>query len=69
MIAALDLRNGHILAHVESRHRSVEFIARLRRLDEHSPKEALIRIVLDHHSAHLSQETLAYLASRPGCFE
>jgi transposase len=66
---ALGLHNGHIIANVESRHRSVEFIALLRRLDEHYPKEALIHIVLDNHSAHISKETMAYLASRPGRFE
>ncbi len=28
-----------------------------------------IRVVLDNHSAHISKETMAYLASRPGRFE
>jgi transposase len=69
IIAALDLHSGHIIANVESRHRSAEFIALLRRLDEHYPKEALIRVVLDHHSAHISKETMTYLSSRPGRFE
>lgn len=69
ILAALDLHTGEILANVESRHRSVEFIALLRRLDERYPSEAVIRIVLDNHSAHISKETMAYLASRPGRFE
>lgn len=69
IIAALDLHTGEIIANVESRHRSVEFIALLRRLDEHYPSEAIIRVVLDNHSAHISKETMAYLASRPGRFE
>lgn len=69
IIAALDLHTGEILANVESRHRSVEFIALLRRLDEHYPSEAVIRVVLDNHSAHISKETMAYLSSRPGRFE
>lgn len=69
IIAALDLHTGEILANVESRHRSVEFIALLRRLDEHYPSEAVIRVVLDNHSAHISKETMAYLGSRPGRFE
>ncbi|MDR2092865.1 MAG: IS630 family transposase [Azoarcus sp.] len=69
IIAALDLHSGHLIANVEPRHRSVEFIALLHRLDEHYPKEALIRLVLDNHSAHISKETMAYLASRPGRFE
>lgn len=69
IIAALDLHTGQIIANVEQRHRSVEFIALLRRLDEHYPSEAVIRVVLDNHSAHISKETMAYLASRPGRFE
>ncbi len=69
IIAALDLHTGEIIANVESRHRSVEFIALLRRLDQHYPREAVIRVVLDNHSAHISKETMAYLASRPGRFE
>ncbi|SDZ24345.1 hypothetical protein SAMN05421754_11263, partial [Nitrosomonas sp. Nm58] len=27
------------------------------------------RVVLDNHSAHISKETMAYLATRPGRFE
>ena len=69
IIAALDLHSGHIIANVESRHRSVEFIALLRRLDEYYPQEAIIRLVLDKHSTHISKETMAYLSSRPGRFE
>ena len=63
------LFRSQIIANVEPRHRSVEFIALLRRLDEHYPSEAIIRVVLDNHSAHISKETMAYLASRPGRFE
>lgn len=69
ILAALDLHTGQILANVELRHRSVEFVALLRRLDEHYPSDAVIRVVLDNHSAHISKETMAYLASRPGRFE
>ena len=63
------MHSGHIFANVEERHRSVEFIALLRQLDDHYPKDAIIRVVLDNHSAHISKETLAYLGTRPGRFE
>lgn len=69
ILAALDLHTGEIIANVELRHRSVEFVALLRRLDEHYPPDAIIRVVLDNHSAHISKETMAYLASHPGRFE
>lgn len=69
ILAGIDLHSGHIFANVEDRHRSVEFIALLQQLDDHYPTEAIIRVILDNHSAHISKETLAYLSSRPGRFE
>ena len=69
ILAGIDLHSGHIFANVEDRHRSVEFIALLKQLDEHYPPEAIIRVVLDNHSAHISKETMAYLSTRPGRFE
>ena len=69
ILAALDLHTGEIIAHVEERHRSREFVALLQHLDAHYPPEAVIRVVLDNHSAHISRETFAYLATRPGRFE
>jgi len=69
ILAGIDLHSGHIFANVEERHRSVEFIALLKKLDEHYPPEAIIRVVLDNHSAHISKETVAYLGTRPGRFE
>ena len=69
ILAGIDLHCGHIFANVEERHRSVEFIALLKQLDAHYPDEAIIRVVLDNHSAHISKETMAYLSERPGRFE
>ena len=69
LIAALDLHTGEVIAEVEPRHRSREFIGLLKRLDQHYDPHAIIRIVLDNHSAHISKETMAYLATRPGRFE
>jgi transposase len=69
ILAGIDLHSGHIFANVEDRHRSVEFIGLLKQLDAHYPDEAIIRVVLDNHSAHISKETMAYLSKRPGRFE
>ncbi len=67
-LAALDLHDGHIIARVEDRHRSAEFILLLKDLDVYYPPGATIRVILDNHSAHISKETRTYLASRPGRF-
>ncbi len=69
ILAGIDLHSGHIFAHTEDRHRSVEFIDLLKDIDAYYPPEAIIRVVLDNHSAHISKETMAFLATRPGRFE
>ena len=69
ILAGIDLHAGHVFARVEDRHRSCEFIALLKSIDHYYPPEAIIRVVLDNHSSHISKETMAYLATRPGRFE
>jgi len=68
ILAALDLHSGHVTAQVHDRHRSREFISLLKELDAYYPAESTIRIILDNHSAHISKETMKYLAGRPGRF-
>src|SRR5258708_7570566 len=69
ILAALDLHNGHVTARVERRHRSREFISLLKDLDGYYSAECTIRLILDNHSAHISQETLEFLATRPNRFK
>jgi transposase len=69
ILAALDLHSGHVTARVERRHRSREFIALLKDLDAYYPPEYTIRLILDNHSAHISKETQAFLATRPNRFK
>jgi transposase len=69
ILAALDLHTGHVTARVERRHRSREFISLLRDLDAFYPAEAVIRLIMDNHSAHISKETQAFLTTRPNRFQ
>jgi hypothetical protein len=69
ILAALDLHQGHVTARVERRHRSREFIALLKDLDQYYPPGCILRIVLDNHSAHISKETRTFLATRPNRFQ
>lgn len=69
ILAALDLHNGHVTARVERRHRSREFIALLKDLDAYYPANCTLRLILDNHSAHISKETRAFLATRPNRFK
>ena len=68
ILAALDLQNGHVFGQVHDKHRSFEFISLLKEMDVYYPAESTIRIILDNHSAHISKETMKYLAKRPGRF-
>ena len=68
ILAGLDLHDGHVIARVERRHRSAEFVGLLKDLDAHYPPEVTLRLILDNHSAHISKETMAYLATRPNRF-
>lgn len=69
ILAALDLHDGNVTARVERRHRSREFIGLLKDLDQRYPTGCTIRIILDNHSAHISKETQAFLATRPNRFQ
>jgi transposase len=68
LLAALDLHTGHVIAQVHERHRSREFISLLQVIDDFYPKDCRIRLILDNHSAHISKETMSYLATRPNRF-
>ena len=70
LLAGIDLLTGKVHALVEDRHRSREFIELLRRIDAAYPPNTAIKLILDNHSAHISRETRAWLATRPvGRFE
>jgi len=69
LLAGIDLLSGELLGLVRPRHRSAEFIEFLQLTNAHYPAGARIRIVLDNHSAHISKETRAFLATLPNRFE
>jgi RND family efflux transporter MFP subunit len=70
LLAGIDLLTGKVHALVRDRHRSREFIELLRLIDAAYPPNTAIKLILDNHSAHISRETRAWLASRPvGRFE
>ena len=69
-MAGIDLLTGKVHALVRDRHRSREFIEFLKLLDGAYPAGTAIKLILDNHSAHVSKETKAWLATRPtGRFE
>ena len=69
LMAGLDLLTGQVHRAVVPRHGSREFVAFLKQLDRAYPPGAKVRVVLDNHSAHVSKETRAYLATVANRFE
>jgi transposase len=70
LLAGIDLLTGKVHALVRDRRRSREFIEFLKVLDAAYPASTAIKLILDNHSAHISRETKAWLATRPvGRFE
>src|SRR5437660_1028773 len=65
LLAGIDLVTGKVHALVKDRHRSREFIEFLKLVDAAYPIHTAIRLILDNHSAHVSKETKAWLATRP----
>ena len=65
LLAGIDLLTGKVHALVRDRHRSREFIEFLKLLDTVYPADTAIKLILDNHSAHISRETKAWLATRP----
>ena len=65
LLAGIDLVTGKVHALVRDRHRSREFIEFLKLLDTAYPARTAIKLILDNHSAHISRETKAWLATRP----
>ncbi len=68
ILAGVDLHDGHIITQIHDRHRSREFVELLKEIDAYYPPDSVIRVILDNHSAHISKETMRYLATRPGRF-
>lgn len=65
LLAGIDLLTGEAIPLVSDTHKSSDFIAFLKILDEKYPAQDKIRIILDNHSAHTSKETRNFLATMP----
>jgi len=57
------------ISRVTSGHAHTNGLTLLKDLDRYYPAECTIRLVLDNHSAHISKETRAFLASKPNRFK
>src|SRR5690606_31009546 len=69
LLAGIDLLTGEVIPRISDTHKSADFIAFLKTLDEKYKKGDKIRIILDNHSVHTSKETRKYLETIPDRFE
>lgn len=69
LLAGIDLLTGEAIPYISETHKSSDFVHFLKMLDAKYPAGDKIRLILDKHSAHTSQETQKYLNSVPGRFE
>jgi transposase len=69
ILAGIDLLSGAVHGIVEERHRSLEFIKFLQLADKSYPLQYKIKLILDNHSTHISQETRDYLKTKPNRFD
>ena len=64
LLAAIDLLTGEAIPLVSDTHKSSDFVRFLKMLNTKYPQGDKIRLILDNHSAHTSQETQEYLKDR-----
>lgn len=65
LFAALDVVKGTVIARCKRQHRSVDFIAFLREIDDSVPSELDIHVIVDNLSAHKSPVVGRWLARNP----
>ena len=65
LFAALDVATGKVIGKCCKRHRHQEFLAFLRIIDNETPPELDIHLVVDNYATHNHPEVAAWLAKRP----
>lgn len=65
LFAALDVKTGQVLGTCHPRHRSVEFRRFLDRIEEATPSDLDIHVVMDNYATHKTPIIRSWLASHP----
>lgn len=65
LFAALDVFEGKVIGQCMLKHRSREFIRFLRRLDQETPPELDLHLILDNYAAHKTQAVKRWVARHP----
>ena len=65
LYAALNVASGEVLSSLHARHRSIEFLAFLKRIDQTVPEHLGVHLVLDNASSHKTPKIRRWLAQHP----
>jgi transposase len=68
LFAALNVETGRILGECKQKHKSVDYVSFLKKIDRYNPKGKVLHLIVDNYSAHKSQTVKDFLESRPGRF-
>ena len=65
LFAALDIATGAVIGKCYKRHRAMEFLDFLKRIDAAVPKGPDVHLVMDNYATHKTPKIKAWLARRP----
>jgi transposase len=65
LYAALNLGSGQVIGSLHQRHRAIEFLKFLQRIDENVPAHLSVHLVLDNASSHKTPKVRRWLAAHP----
>lgn len=65
LFAALDVLSGRVIGQCMLKHRAVEFVRFLRRIDRTTPAELDLHLILDNYAAHKAPAVKRWLARHP----
>ena len=69
LLAGIDLQTGEAFPLLSTTHKSADFIAFLKMINQKYPQGDKIRLILDNHTVHTSKETREFLSTISGRFE
>lgn len=65
LFAALDIATGEVIGACYSKHRAVEFRKFLNKIDEQTPEDLEVHLVMDNYATHSTPEIQRWLARHP----
>ena len=65
LFAALNVLTGKVIGECHPKHRNIEFLRFLRRIEREVPKGLAVHLVLDNYGTHKHPNVIAWLAKHP----